>query len=425
MKSSSLKYIFWSITTVYLSLLVTLVVITGINYFSQKTVEWQTLRSTIIKDNLAVKIKENYVFSRPSTPTINSFVEVEKKVTYVDPDIDEFTKEIFTEAYDLIYTESNTDNIASPPLFADERSREAFDYLPEDYYKSVVTILGYEGYGSGFCIGRAEDTAFIMTNAHVVDQTLDEFIVLSYMGEMLKVNKVVMDYGRDLAVLEVNSQYLQPVELAENPTSMGDGVILVGSPKGQINVVSAGMVVEQDFDAVLVSEDSSENSRFLIDIIDANVKHGDSGGPVFDLEGKLIGTLCCVLDSPGGEEASGGMISYARSKYRIEDYLKNRDFTKYDLGIEDFEVLDRGDLSGLSKTGYKITALSTDSLLAEEGLMEEDIIVAINGKNVYKENQNAYTQLRELEDLIGGGEKIEFTVFKADLMSEYTIKLQL
>jgi S1-C subfamily serine protease len=151
--------------------------------------------------------------------------------------------------------------------------------------------------GTGFVY---DSTGAIVTNAHVVDGATAISVKFTD-GTTSKATLVGADTATDLAVIHVNrpTSALTPVTLGNSAAvQVGDGVVAIGDPFGLDNTVTAGIV-----SAVGRKITSTDDTPILNAIqTDAAVNHGNSGGPLFDLTGKVIGVTSQIASSSGGNE---------------------------------------------------------------------------------------------------------------------------
>ncbi|HEV2809238.1 MAG TPA: trypsin-like peptidase domain-containing protein [Acidimicrobiales bacterium] len=141
--------------------------------------------------------------------------------------------------------------------------------------ESVFTIIGSTGRGSAWVAGVEEGRSLLVTNNHVVGQQARPGSVVTVVREELRVEGEVLrvDEGRDLAVVAVD-EVLPPLDMADDGPRVGEPVLVVGSPLG----------LEQSVVTGIVSAFRDEHIQ-----ISAPLNPGNSGGPVVDADGKVIG----------------------------------------------------------------------------------------------------------------------------------------
>jgi len=172
-----------------------------------------------------------------------------------------------------------------------EQFREFFDSLPQqDSAPRNSSALG-----SGFVIS---DDGYIVTNNHVI-QGADEIEIEFYEGFSLPAELVGTDPKTDIAVLKVESDdVLDFVEFGDSDVArVGDWVMAMGNPLGQGFSVSAG----------IISQRGRTLSGLYDDFIqtDAAINRGNSGGPLFNMDGDVIGVNTAILSQSGGSIGIG------------------------------------------------------------------------------------------------------------------------
>src|SRR5229473_2863982 len=169
--------------------------------------------------------------------------------------------------------------------------------------KGVVEITAAQGQGSGFVY---DGDGHIVTNAHVVDGA-SSVSVKFWNGKTFTARVVGTDASTDLAVLKVDAPVseLFPLSLGDSSKVLvGDNVVAIGSPFGLEGTVTSGIV------SALHREMTSPN-RFAIDDsiqTDAAINHGNSGGPLLDAQGKVVGVTSQIESNSGGNEGVGFAI---------------------------------------------------------------------------------------------------------------------
>ena len=175
----------------------------------------------------------------------------------------------------------------------------------ENVKDSVVMIEVYDksgekiGTGSGFCIYKSN---YIATNFHVIEGAYYLKIITDD-NKYYNVNDVlIFDAENDLALLETNVK-LKPLKLGTNNIKAGDKITAIGSPKGQLNTVSTGIISNADNDKYL---------RFT-----APISPGSSGGVLLNKKNKVVGITSAIYNSIDAQN-----INYAVSLEYLKDMYK-------------------------------------------------------------------------------------------------------
>tara|TARA_B100000886_G_scaffold9975_1_gene6422 strand:- start:495 stop:1898 length:1404 start_codon:yes stop_codon:yes gene_type:complete len=231
----------------------------------------------------------------------------------------------------------------------------------------------FSSLGSGFVI--SED-GYIVTNNHVVENATDIRVTFTD-GLKLEAELIAFDAETDLALLKVDGEGLPHLEFGDSDTAkVGNWVMAIGNPHGLGGTVTAGIV--------------SARGRMLggryDDFIqtDASINRGNSGGPLFDLDGKVIGVNSMIISPSGGSIGIGFAIPSNLAKNIIDQLATTGEIQRAWLGVRIQEVTDEIAQSlGLTKTyGALVQGLTPDSPALKDGVKEGDIIIEFNDNEV-------------------------------------------
>jgi len=243
--------------------------------------------------------------------------------------------------------------------------------------------------GSGFIISA---DGFVVTNNHVVTPneraTLEEITVTLPDGTEYEAELVGADAASDLAVLKIKSDKTFPfVTFGDSSKSrVGEWVVAIGNPFGLGGTVTSGII-----SAVYRNTgQGGAYDRYLQ--TDASINRGNSGGPLFDMRGNVIGINNAIFSPSGGSVGIGFAIP-AEIAAPIVDQLKDgQEIERGFLGVSLAPMSDdMADSLGLPENkGEIVQSVSDDSAASKAGLQPGDIITGINGQDVTSEQTVIY-----------------------------------
>jgi putative serine protease PepD len=258
--------------------------------------------------------------------------------------------------------------------------------------------------GSGFVYDRQ---GHVITNQHVVDGA-SSISVRFWNGRSFDAEVVGTDPSTDLAVLDVDApaSVLQPIALGDSSeVEIGDGVVAIGSPFGLEQTITSGIV------SALHRTMTAPNNFSINDSIqtDAAINHGNSGGPLLNAQGKVIGVNAQIESDSGGNDGVGFAIPSNTVRSIVSQLVETGEVEHAYLGVGVQEIpasaADELDLV----EGIALTEVRQDTPAARAGLRAAtgsrlvdgqsyptggDVITAIDGKRV--------TSSAELQSIIDG-----------------------
>ncbi len=227
--------------------------------------------------------------------------------------------------------------------------------------------------GSGFVI--SED-GFIVTNNHVIEGA-DEVMVEFFEGFDLPATIVGTDPNTDIALLKVESdEPLKFVNFGDSDTArVGDWVMAMGNPLGQGFSVSAGIVSARNRALSGTYDDYIQT--------DAAINRGNSGGPLFNMNGDVIGVNTAIL-SPNGGSIGIGFSMASNVVTRVVDQLKEFGETRRGwLGVRIQDVTeDVAEALGLASAKGALVSDVPEGPAMEAGMQAGDVIVSFDGREV-------------------------------------------
>ncbi len=254
--------------------------------------------------------------------------------------------------------------------------------------------------GSGFII---EKTGVVITNNHVI-QDAQEIKVILQDNTILTAKLIGRDPKTDIAVLKVNSEKDLPSVSFGNSDQLrvGDWVVAIGNPFGLGGTVTAGIVSARG---------RNINSGPYDDFIqtDASINRGNSGGPLFNMRGEVVGINSAILSPTGGSVGIGFSIPTSIAKGVI-DQLRTYGRTRRGwLGVRIQQVTNEiGESLGLKKASGALVAEVTAGSPAEKGKIQKgDVILSFNDQMV--------NEMRNLPRIVAStkiGQKVSIVVWR-------------
>ncbi|WP_418277944.1 trypsin-like peptidase domain-containing protein [Isoptericola jiangsuensis] len=252
--------------------------------------------------------------------------------------------------------------------------------------------------GSGVIV---DDAGHIVTNNHVVSGAEGNVQVTLSDGRLFEAEIVGTDPTTDLAVVQLVDapDDLQPATVGDSDAvQVGDSVLAVGNPLGLANTATTGIVSALDRPVAASGEDSSDVVVTNAIQIDAAVNPGNSGGPLFDAQGRVIGITSSIATMSSGSGQSGSIglgfaipanLATSVAEQLVEDGTAEHAFLGVSLGDASATA------DGVTRRGAQIGEVTEGSPAAEAGLQSGDVIVAVDDDAVNgAESLTAYVRER-------------------------------
>ena len=232
------------------------------------------------------------------------------------------------------------------------------------------------GLGSGVIIDK--ERGFIVTNNHVIKDA-DQIIVRLTGGADLPARLVGADPKSDLAVLQVDASLRVAAQWGDSDRlEMGDWVLAIGSPFALDQTVTAGIISSTERNDLRINE----YEAFLQ--TDAAINSGNSGGPLVDLTGKVVGINTAMLTETGGYQGIGLAIPSSMARRVVESLIEGGRFVRDYLGVrtEPLTPALAEKLGTPEPRGAVVFRVQPDSPAAKAGLRVGDVIVRVGDKAV-------------------------------------------
>ena len=253
---------------------------------------------------------------------------------------------------------------------------QLFDDLNPNQGQGPDAMEEARSLGSGFII-RPE--GLIVTNNHVIEGA-DEILVFLTDGTRLSAKLVGADNKADLAVLKVEAGHDLPfVEFGDSDTALvGDWVMAIGNPFGLGGSVSLGIVSARDRDI-----QSGPYDDFIQ--TDAAINQGNSGGPLFDMNGKVVGINTAIIARGGSSLGIGFAVPVNLARPVVEQLAEYGETRRgwLGVGIQDVTVEIAASLARPNSNGAMVVDV-TKTGPADGVIREGDVILEFNGKAIVK-----------------------------------------
>ena len=271
-------------------------------------------------------------------------------------------------------------NISTTQTIKSSGNQFPFQFPPgspfEDMFKEFnqPTERKATALGSGFII---DEKGIVVTNNHVIQGAEDIFVSVNG-SEEYKAKVLGADPYMDLAVLEIESdKKFIPVAFGDSDKArVGDWVIAIGNPFGFGGTVTSGIISARNRDIGMTRYDDFIQT-------DASINQGNSGGPLFDLEGKVIGINTAIIGQ-SGSVGIGFAIPSSPAEKVINQLIKFGETKRGWLGVRIQEVTKEiAELEKLEKPeGALVASVQENSPAEKAGIKAGDIILTFDGKKV-------------------------------------------
>ncbi|MFN7996827.1 MAG: trypsin-like peptidase domain-containing protein [Bryobacteraceae bacterium] len=233
------------------------------------------------------------------------------------------------------------------------------------------------GLGSGFVVDRS---GYILTNNHVVENATRVQVKLPNDTKQYPAKVVGTDSELDLAVLKIDAgKQLTPLPMGNSDAvESGDWAVAIGSPFGLEQTVTAGIISAKGRD---LGEPGHQLQRFLQ--TDAAINRGNSGGPLLNINGQVIGINTMIESGSGNFEGVGFALPINLAVDSYNQIVKNGKVSRGAIGIQFGRENNPSLLKAYGATsGVFVQQVTPGGPAAKAGMQAADIIVSANGKSV-------------------------------------------
>jgi len=288
-----------------------------------------------------------------------------------------------------------------------------------DFFGQVVQ---QQGAGTGFIF---TNDGYILTNKHVASDTGAAYTVFTSDGKQYDGKVAAQDPSNDLAILKIDAKGLPVVDLGDSDKlQVGQWVIAIGNALGQLqNTVTVGVISARERQLTAGGfGDQTERLENLLQT-DAAINSGNSGGPLVNLDGQVVGINTAVASNA---QNIGFAIPVNTAKTAIASFQKNGKIVRPMLGIRyvaiNSEIAQTAklpvDYGALITAGGGQPAVISGGPAAIAGLRQDDLITAINDERI-DENHPLGSMIQQFQP----GDEIEITFSRNNKEQKVKVKL--
>jgi serine protease Do len=271
-----------------------------------------------------------------------------------------------------------------------------------------------EGLGTGFVYDK---TGLVLTNNHVVEDATQIKVKFTDGRDPVAANIVGRDKLADVAVIRVDDKNLAPLALGDSDAlDVGDWVVAIGNPFGLSHTVSAGILSARGRTREDV-KGLDEHGYFNFLQTDAAINQGNSGGPLLNLKGEVVGINAAIRANANG---IGFAIPINMVKELLPILLREGKVTRSAIGAEVLAV-NGEEASRLKRTDRKgalIKWVLPNGGADRAGLQVDDVILSFDGRVMSDPNQ-----LRWVASLAGVGKVVTVRVQRGDKVFDVRVTL--
>jgi putative serine protease PepD len=303
-----------------------------------------------------------------------------------------------------------------------------YDRVHQGVVTIKVTTPQGQALGSGFVI---DGEGHIVTNDHVVDGASSISVEFSD-GSTYDAQLVGTDASTDIGVIKVDapSSELTPLQLGDSSAlQVGDEVVAIGSPLGLNETVTSGIV------SALNRTITSPNNFSINDAIqtDAAINHGNSGGPLLDLQGQVIGINSQIESDSGGNDGIGFAVPSNTVQSVVSQLIATGKVQHAYLGVGIATITDALSSQLGLPAGVEVTQVTPGGPADDAGLKAADATTVVGGQEfptggdvITAVNGKAVSTSEELQSVIGAmkpGDSASITYSRDG--SEHTVQVTL
>ena len=268
-----------------------------------------------------------------------------------------------------------------------------------------------EAAGSGVIVDAAQ--GYVLTNNHVVENATN-IEVTTKDNRQLKARLIGRDPETDIAVLQIAAGGLTSVPMGDSDRlQVGDFVLAVGNPFGLGQTVTSGIV------SALGRSPGIEGYEDFIQT-DASINPGNTGGPLVDLQGRIVGINTAIVAPSGGNVGIGFAVPINMARQVMDQLISGGEIKRGRIGVAIQDLTpDIAQALGTTHTqGAVIARVEQGSPADRAGLRTHDLVVAVNGVPIH-----TGAELKNRVGLSKIGDAVDLTIIRAG--SERTVAVRI
>jgi len=239
-----------------------------------------------------------------------------------------------------------------------------------------------QGLGSGFVV---DHNGYILTNNHVVENAIRIQVTLPGDKTQYTAKLIGTDPELDLAVLKIDAgKQLNPLRMGNSDAiEVGDWAVAIGSPFGLDQTMTAGIISAKGRD---LGERDHQLQRFLQ--TDAAINRGNSGGPLLNINGEVVGINTMIVSGSGNFEGIGFALPINLAVNSYNQIIKSGKVSRGAIGIQFAREENASLLKAYgASSGVFVQAVTAGGPASKAGMLASDIIIGINGQTVKEGDQ--------------------------------------
>lgn len=291
------------------------------------------------------------------------------------PDFSDLVEELLPAVVNISTTQEITGKVSiDQALLNDLPKGSVFDNLKELLENQQPQKRKLSSLGSGFLISK---DGYIATNSHVIEDA-DEIMVSLSNGKKFKAKVIGVDKKTDLALLKIDADDLKYVKMGDSDKArIGEWIITIGNPFGLGGSVSVGIISARGRDIA-----ANQTDDFIQ--TDAAINKGNSGGPLFNMKGEVLGIATAIFSPSGGSVGIGFATPINNASAVIKQLKEKGEVVRGWLGVAIQDVTKEiADSIGMEKEkGAFVMEVMKDSPAESAGLLPTDIIIKFDGRDI-------------------------------------------